>query len=92
MSQWGHVLVTVASSSPKVLLGYAEMGSVSFAEVAVDIAVVGLGRPLAKEFDGAVRNSLSGDGSGGASTEGVAAVKFGGGGSLTLIKPGSNGN
>lgn len=43
----------------KVLLGYADVGLMDIAEVALNVIVVGLGGPAAKEFDGVVGNCLS---------------------------------
>lgn len=42
----------------------------------MDVAAVGLGGPVAKDFDGVVGNSLSGGSSGSAYTEGVDRIKF----------------
>lgn len=43
----------------KVLLSYANVGLTDIAEVAVDVVVVGLGEPAAKDFDSVFGNSLS---------------------------------
>lgn len=55
--EWGHVWMSahldwLSFITPKKgLRGYVGMGLLDIAEVAADVAVVGLGRPAAKVFD-----------------------------------------
>lgn len=81
--EWGHVWMSahldwLSFITPKKgLRGYVGMGLLDIAEVAADVAVVGLGRPAAKVFDGVARNLFSGKSRSAAYREGVRRVKFG---------------
>lgn len=71
--EWGHISMSLHLNwlsfiTPKKdLQGYAGMGLLDIAEVAEDVAAVGLGRPAAREFDGSST----------AYREGVCRAKFG---------------
>ena len=64
-SEWGYVSMSACPDGcgfifpQKVPLSYANVGLTDITEVAVNVVVVGLGGPEAKDFDGVFSNSLS---------------------------------